>query len=105
MECCSIISERLNQIWQQGWDGDIRGTKLHNIQASVKPVNNISMPRIDEIKSTRLMLGHCRLASGLVLIGKHRDGNCNNCGVLESVQHILMYFPLYAKERRELFIG
>ncbi len=52
-----------------------------------------------------MRLGHCRLANGLVLVGKHRDSKCERCGVLESVKHILLFHARYVEERRLLFTG
>ncbi len=96
MEYRSIISERLDWEWQQEWDGNNRViVKLYSVHPSVKPGNRVNLPRIDETKWTRLRLGHCGLASGLMLVGKHRDGNCEHCGVLESVQHVLMLYFIY----------
>ncbi len=100
IKCRSIINERLNREWHQEWDANSRRRKLYSVQPSVKPGNRVNLPRIDETKWTRLRLGHCGLASGLMLVGKHRGDNCEHCGVVESVQHVLMQCPLYAGERR-----
>ncbi len=63
MECRSIISERLIQQWQQEWNEDTRGMKLYDTHLSIKSGIIVSLPWIDEIKWTRLRLGHCGLAS------------------------------------------
>lgn len=48
-------------------------------------------------------MGHCGLASGLFLVGKHVDGCCSYCGVSESVTHVLLRCPSYEGERRKMF--
>ncbi len=105
MECRNIINERLIQQWQQEWNEDARGRKLYDIHPIIKPGIIVSLSWIDEIKWTRLRLGHCGLASELVLVGKHRDGKCEHCGVPESVKHVLLFCPRYVGERRMLFTG
>lgn len=105
LECRSIINERLTQQWQHEWSKDISGRKFYDIKPLVNPGNSIILPRMDQIKLARLRLGHCGLASGLFLVGKHMDGKCQACGVQESVKHVIMFCPRYAEERRLLFIG
>ncbi|CAM4549443.1 unnamed protein product [Leuciscus chuanchicus] len=105
LEFRSIIKERLTQQWQHEWSKDISGRKFYDIKPLVNPGNSIILPRMDQIKLARLRLGHCGLASGLFLVGKHRDGKCQACGVQESVKHVIMFCPRYAEERRLLFIG
>ena len=51
---------------------------------------------------TRLRLGHCGLAWDLARMGKHADGLCE-CGVGETVKHVLMECKRYNRERTELF--
>lgn len=51
----------------------LRG-KLYNMQPSVQLCKRVSMPAADDIKLTRLRLGHTALASELVLVGKHPNG-------------------------------
>ncbi len=104
MECHSIISESLSRQWQLEWDKDSRERKLYNVHPAIRPANCVNLSRKDSIKWTRRGRGHCGLASGLVLVGKHRDGNCGHCGVLEFVQHVLIQCPHYAEERGELFM-
>lgn len=45
--------------------------------------------RKDPVVRTRLRLRDCGLRSGLSLIGKHLDGECE-CGDSETVRHILI---------------
>ena len=58
--------------------------------------------RKDDVAITRLRLGHCGLRSGLALIGKHPDGRCE-CGEGETVQHVLLQWGRYSRQRRTLY--
>ena len=45
---------------------------------------------------SRLCIGHTAVRS---LFIKHKSGNCNNCGIPETVEHILFYCEAYERER------
>lgn len=103
MECRSLIHEEIQRQWQKEWEEDCRGRKLYNIQPSVQSRTRVPLSRQYDIKVTRLRLGHCALAGGLALVGKHQDGRCQNCGEVETVKHVMLHCPEYAAQRRELF--
>ena len=74
------------------------------MQTSIKTKRwRLNSGRRDDIVLTRLRLGHCGLASGLKLVGKHPDGLCQ-CGNLETVKHVMLLCKQYTRERQQLFI-
>lgn len=96
-----IIWEKVNQMWQDQWDGEVKGRSFHNLQKSIK-VNRVgSGQRREEIVLTRLRLGHSGLNSTLNLVGKHQTGLCEGCQdqEQETVEHVIMYCRGYESER------
>ncbi|KAK7877514.1 hypothetical protein WMY93_031782 [Mugilogobius chulae] len=93
MECRSIIQTHIKKQWQHKWDEETKGRHLHSIAPTVDDNYRSGLTRQDDINLTRLRLGHCGLASGLFLIGKHADGCCECCGVPETVAHVVMRCP------------
>lgn len=51
---------------------------------------------------TTLRLSHCGSAAGLILVGKHEDGLCD-CGLAETVKHVMMDCRKYTRERKEMY--
>ena len=58
--------------------------------------------RRQQVILTRLRLGHCGLAADLALMGKRPSGLCE-CGVEETVRHVLLECGRYKRERRVLY--
>ena len=58
--------------------------------------------RRDRVKMGRLRLGHCGLNSGLFMVGKHLNGQCE-CGAPETVKHVFLQCSRYRKERETLY--
>lgn len=86
MECRSIIAEGLTQEWQCEWEREERGRQFFSIQNSVRKGSRYpERERRDGVLLTRLRLGHCGLGSGLLLVEKHPDGKCEECGEVETV--------------------
>lgn len=78
---------------------------MYRIAPTVDVTSRSGLSRQDDIKLTHLRLGHCGFASGLLLIGKHKDGCCEYCGVSETVGHVLLQCPSYSEQRRTMFRG
>ena len=52
---------------------------------------------------SRLRIGHTGLNSTLALMGKHESGVCNECNILETVEHVLFNCGKYDGQRDSLF--
>lgn len=101
-EVKNIIKEHANKIWQERWDEEETGRHMHNIQKQIKRGKVWGRNRREEIIITRLRIGHTGLNQSLKVIGKHPTGECEYCGQIETVTHILTTCKRYDKERQEL---
>lgn len=103
-ECYSICKDKLEYQWQIEWAEEPKGRHFFSLQTSIKSKRwKLNSGRRDDIVLTRLRLGHCGLASGLKVVGKHPDGLCQ-CGSPETVQHVMVSCRQYTRERQQLFI-
>jgi len=50
----------------------------------------------------RLRIGHTGLNYNLSLLGKHTTGICFNCDKRETVEHVLLEFEAYSREKHRL---
>ena len=55
-----------------------------------------------DVLVTRMRIGHCLLNQCLQRIGKHENGNCDKCGLAETVEHVLIECKAYERERSQL---
>lgn len=61
------------------------------------------MPAATDIEfPPRLRLGHTGLNYTLYRIGKHPTGLCDECGVSETVEHVLIMCNKYTEQRKML---
>lgn len=101
LEVKSIIKRDIYKNWQSYWDNEQKGRHLHLIQPLVGRGRHSSGRRkVDGIIS-RLRLGHTGLNSTMHIIGKHPTGLCE-CGIRETVEHVLINCNTYAEERRKI---
>ena len=102
-ECYSVCKDKLEYQWQIEWAENPKGRHFFPLQTSIKTKRwRLNSGRRDDIVLTRLRLGHCGLASGLKLVGKHPDGLCQ-CGSLETVKHVMLLCNQYTIQRQQLF--
>lgn len=101
-EAKSIIKKHMCTTWQEVWDFVDTGRHLHNIQKQVGGGRRASRSRREEAVLTRLRIGHTGLNKTLHMIGKHPTGNCELCGEVESVEHVLIWCPAYEEERKKM---
>lgn len=81
----------------------MKGRFFHAIQREVgKKTADFGLNRREEDVLSRLKLGHSMLNSSLKLIGKHQTGECEHCGVPESVEHVLIQCNRYNRHRQLL---
>ena len=92
----------MGKVWQEYWDIQDTGRHLHNIHKQVGLGRRRGRSRREEAVITRLRIGHTGLNNTLHKIGKHPDGRCDQCGQVESVQHVLLDCTGYEEERRTL---
>ena len=73
-EVKSVIWGKVNIMWQEQWDNEVKGRHLYNIQESIRVKRIGSGKRKEEVVLTRLRLGHSALNKTLQVVGKHKDG-------------------------------
>ena len=96
--------EGMSHVWQRVWDSGVTGRHLYSIQQTVeRRITPSGVDRRAGFELARMRLAHCGLGAGLMLMGKHQDGLCTGCGMLETVPHILLQCKRYQKERGILF--
>ena len=81
-----IKSQILNS-WKEKWN-NLRYNKLKNIGTEIGVKNfNHFLNRKEEIKFTRIRLGHTRLTHSFILLGEEPI-LCANCHISYSIKHI-----------------
>ena len=82
------IRKHILKIWQNNWDQSCE--KLKPIKPSVKPWANLpGGSRRNEVKLTRLRIGHSRITHGYYM-SRGRPPECEHCRVPLSIKHILI---------------
>lgn len=103
-EVRSIINREITKIWQQRWESSSTGRWYYSIVKSVgKKESCYGRHRKEEVMISRLRMGHTGLNSTLALMGKHGNGMCDECGVVETVEHVIFKCSKYEEQRSELF--
>ena len=76
------------EMWQSRWNQSCE--KLRTVKPHVKPWVNIpGGNRKNEVKLTRLRIGHSRLTHDYYM-SRGRPPECNHCGVPLTINHILI---------------
>lgn len=87
-DCKAYIKQVVKKRWQNRWENITDNKKLRSIQQSVdKKIRKLT--RLDDIKLTRLRIGHTRLTHGHLLLGEDPPV-CIECEVPMTVKHILI---------------
>ena len=90
------IEQHVLSLWQAQYDSNRNGRHYKSIEPTVS--NKIKYKcknRAKERLITRLRLGMCGLNKYLYKIGLHNNGNCENCGCEETVEHLLFNCTQY----------
>ena len=83
------IREFTVQKWQSDWNKQLRN-KLHSIHSNVNGKINVGgLSRVEQVKLTRLRIGHSKLTHEYLLKGENPP-KCQKCNVPLSVQHIML---------------
>ena len=99
----SFLKEKVSEKWKQSWNTKTNN-KLFNVDSSIgKKVFSCFNTRIEEIKFTRLRLGHTKLTHKFRLLAEPQP-LCNLCNCYLSVKHFLIECPKYDTERTR-FLG
>lgn len=97
-----IIAKQIQEIWQKEWNEGTKGRHFYCIQGKVGSERRRFGNRKEDVLVTRMRIGHCLLNQCLQRIGKHENGNCDKCGLAETVEHVLIECEAYERERSQL---
>ena len=87
-DCKAYVKPKIRDNWENRWRSLTDNKKLKSLQESIdKKIMKLS--RKDDIKLTRLRIGHTRLTHGFLLLGEDVP-MCMACDVPISVKHILI---------------
>ena len=96
------IKNQILSFWKESWQA-LQHNKLRNIDADIGKRNFQTFPnRIDQIKFTRIRLGHTRLTHSHYFTGEE-PLICAQCNVIATVIHILLVCPRYYNHRKNHF--
>ena len=98
----AVVKRKGLEIWQKRWEEDRKGRRFYKIQKNVSIKNYMEKNRREEIVMTRLRVDHTGLNGTLFLMGKRNSENCENCGVKENVEHVILNCTLNEVERQVL---
>jgi ribonuclease HI len=77
--------------WQELWDTGDTARFYNEIEPKVsEKIKYCCKIRKKEVKLTRLRMGHCKLNYNLFEISCHDTGQCDACGLNETVHHYLL---------------
>jgi ribonuclease HI len=98
----AYIAEQGKKWLQNQWDAQDRN-KLHFVDGEIGEKNFHSFKtRLDEIKYTRIRLGHSRLTNKHLAAGEEAP-QCMMCNRPITIKHIFTTCPLYAEARKRFF--
>lgn len=101
-EIKSMAKNKIKGKWQTLWDNGLNGRQFYNIQNKVGKGRNTNRSKDEEDVFSRMRYGHTRLNNTLLIMKKHADGNCQFCGSLETIEHVILNCTKYQEERQIL---
>jgi len=93
-EARTIYRDFFLRKWQAEWATSATGSHYRALEPTVSLARKFGDPnRRKEVAINRLRLGHSCLNHQLHLWGRHASGNCDGCGVPETIRHFLLECP------------
>ena len=101
------IRKKLFDRWKDSWNDmvDDRTTQLRKVQNYIKPRRwGQGLTRLEDIKITRLRIGHTRFARDYYFTGDPNvPPECLECGEILTVEHVLLECGNFYQERHVCF--
>ena len=98
----SHVKKQILSFWKENWQA-LNHNKLKNIGTEIGKKNFQNFQnRIDQIKFTRIRLGHTRLTHSYYFTGEGPP-ICTQCNVVVTIVHILLVCPKYYNHRKTYF--
>src|SRR6218665_2590930 len=93
-EARTIYRDFFLRKWQAEWATSDTGSHHRALEPTISLARKFGDPnRRTEVAINRLRLGHSCLNHQLHLWGRHASGNCDGCGVPETIRHFLLECP------------
>ena len=99
-----LTKDILKKMWQYNWSTTTKGRTLHAVQSVV--TYDISIPpmsRENERILFRVRSGHININKYLHMIGKCQSQMCDDCNVIDDLEHYLLNCRKYVSQRKILF--
>lgn len=94
-----IFRRHRNLKWQEAWNNS--SSKLHTVKPTIKEWPAHPLTRANDVKITRLRIGHTRLTHGHYM-SMTRPPECDLCiGTILTVKHILIDCPKHRQIRQK----
>ena len=91
-------------MWQNLWDREEKGRHLYGINRDVNNIFKIKgFNRKDERLIHQFRLGKCNLNYYKYLNKKHNTGLCDECQLIETIDHFLLVCPKYDRQRNRMY--
>ena len=96
----NFLVKAITETWNEEWKNS-RFTKLHEIRNSTNDYNPaLALSRRDQTVLTRTRIGHTNWSHSHLLY-KSEPELCENCGISNSIKHILTVCPKYSSQRSQ----
>ena len=108
-ECVSILKKKFicgwDDLWRFNTDSTGKGLFLRSIRDNISSSGKIIQlsNRRYEVAMYRFRTGHVGLNSYLHRFGLLDHGNCEDCVLLETIEHYLLECPTYEGQRERMF--
>jgi len=90
-EAQKLATDYVYKLWQQYWENSTTGRHLYYLQPTVRTKQSFSLSiRSAQVLLRRFRLGKCRLNYYLHQMSLHQTGNCDFCGLPETIEHYLI---------------
>ena len=96
-----IIKTHIKSKWETIWSNE-QNNKLHKIQPKLRPRQPLNLNRKNQVKYTRLKIGHTRLTHEYLLSGEDKP-LCTCCNSPLTIEHILCNCSKFSNTRKKLF--
>ena len=96
-----IVKTHIKSKWETIWSNELNN-KLHKIQPKLRPRLPLNLNRKNQVKYTRLKIGHTRLTHEYLLSGEDRP-LCTCCSSPLTIEHILCNCSKFSNTRKNFF--
>ena len=98
----TFLKQQVSKKWQETWNTQFNN-KLFEVESGIGKIDFSGFrSRLEEIKFTRLRLGHTKITHKFRLLGEEQP-ECDACKCYLTIKHILVECPKYEVSRKHYF--